>query len=60
MITYKLLIYKGKKNDKQWKKTNLQGKTREIGEGKNFQNLNILISQEYGTIIWDQPYSYIW
>ena len=43
------------------KKTNLKGMMREIGEGKNFQNLNILISQEYGTIIIeDQPYIYIW
>ena len=47
------------------KKTNLKGMMREIGEGKNFQNLNILISQEYGTIIEDQPYKdqpyiYIW
>ena len=42
------------------KKTNLKGMMREIGEGKNFQNLNILINQEYGTIIEDQPYIYIW
>ncbi len=42
------------------KKTNLKGMMREIGEVKNFQNLNILISQEYGTIIEDQPYIYIW
>ena len=42
------------------KKTNIKGMIREIGEGKNFQNLNILISQGYGTIIEDQPYIYIW
>ena len=42
------------------KKTNLKGMMREIGEGKNIHNLNMLISQEYGAIIGDQPYIYIW
>ena len=42
------------------KKTNLKGMMREIGEVKNFQNLNILISQEYRTIIEDPPYIYNW
>ena len=42
------------------KRTNLKGMFREIGEWNNFQNLNILFSQEQGTIIEDKTYIYIW
>ena len=44
MITLNYLYIREIKMINNGKKTNLKGMMREIGEGKNFHNLNILIS----------------